>query len=130
MTTPETEPSLQLAIFPSVTFQPTIRRLLSFADNWDSYGAPAPNFVAGINAELVLEELTPADPTPTRIVASAEGGIAITFRDGSKYADIETLNTGIILAVLSDRTTTPIVWQVEKQHIRETLGRIRDFIRV
>src|ERR1700733_7282215 len=54
-------------------------------------------------AERILEILRELDAVPDRVVASAEGGIAICFVRAEKYCDIECLNTGEILGVTSNR---------------------------
>jgi hypothetical protein len=76
-------------------------------------GAEPPSVNAQVLASVMLRQLQAADQTPpTRVVASAEGGVAICFVSSNKYADVEFLNTGEILGVVSNRHDTPIVWQI------------------
>lgn len=92
--------------------------------------AEPPSDVAIAWAQLVIQQLEADDLMPTRVVASAEGGVGICFIDGIRYADIECLNSGTILAVISNTRDRPIVWQVEptaRGFARASEG-IREFI--
>jgi hypothetical protein len=93
-------------------------------------GTEAPSNVAIAWAHLVLQQLQTDGLLPTRVVASAEGGVGICFIDGSKYADIECLNSGAILGVTSDKRHRPIVWEVQQdaREIARAAQRIREFI--
>jgi len=88
-----------------------------------------PNALAMARAQEVLGVLADEDLSPTHTVASAEGGVALCFIEGGKYADIECLNTGNVLASTSDGTSRPDVWEVDQNGLRQTAARIRAFIR-
>lgn len=77
-------------------------------------GANAPASHTQVFALAMLDLLKNQDFSPTRIVASAEGGIAICFVKGDKYADVEFLNTGEILGVQSDRRSRPVAWEIDQ----------------
>jgi hypothetical protein len=81
-------------------------------------------------ASAMLEQLLVDEFPPTRVVASAEGGVAICFVNGNKYADVEFLNTGEILGVVSNRRDRPIAWEVgpNSAGMSGASARIRDFI--
>jgi len=94
-------------------------------------GAEPPNDFALAWARLFLQRLQSDDFLPAGVLASAEGGVGIYFVDGNKYADIECLNSGVILGVISNRRDRPFAWQVEQdagglacasQRVREFLG--------
>ena len=108
-----------------------LESLKNLSPNWDSYGAEPPNPTAISRLESVLDLLTNVGLTPTKIVPSAEGGAAVCFINGAKYADIECFNNGTVLAVLSTGRGTPEAWEVGavKTAIWNTLERIRDFHR-
>ncbi len=78
----------------------------------------------------ILFELAYADENPTRVIASAEGGIAICFSNGERYADIECLNSGEVLGVTSNRRDLPDVWRVDADphQYAATIGRISNFL--
>jgi hypothetical protein len=90
----------------------------------------APSILTLVRARAVLHQLQTEDLEPTRVVASAEGGVAICFVSGDKYSDIECLNTEEILGVISNRRDRPIVWQIEPSAsgFARAAARIRDFL--
>jgi hypothetical protein len=105
-----------------------LRRLSTDAALWLEAGPPSDFATAW--ARLVLAQLQSDRLLPTRVVASAEGGVGLCFVDGAKYADIECLNSGTILGVTSDSSTRPLVWEVEQTAggIARAAERIRGFI--
>src|SRR5437764_2133473 len=93
-------------------------------------GAEVPTLTVQAMASVMLEQLQANQIVPTRIVASAEGGIAICFMNDEKYADIEFLNSGEILGVVSNRRDKPTVWEIDPSS-RELMGaalRISQFL--
>jgi hypothetical protein len=105
-----------------------LSRLSTDASLWLEAGPPSD--LATAWGRLVLDQLQSDRLLPTRVVASAEGGVALCFVDGAKYADIECLNSGTILGVISDSSTRPLVWEVEQtaRGIARASERIREFI--
>jgi hypothetical protein len=105
-----------------------LRKLAIDASLWTDAGPPSD--LATAWARLVLDQLQSEKLMPTRVVASAEGGVGICFVDGIKYADIECLNSGTILGVISDKRARPVVWEVEQnaRGIARATERIRQFI--
>jgi hypothetical protein len=105
-----------------------LNRLAIDSSLWSDAGPPSDFATAW--ARLVLDQLQSDRLLPTRVVASAEGGIGLCFVDGSKYADIECLNSGTILGVISDKSARPVVWEVEQnaRGIARAAERIRQFI--
>lgn len=93
--------------------------------------ADAPNAFSIAWAEILLDQLERMQFVPTRVVASAENGIALCFVAGGRYADVECLNSGEIMAVTSERGEEPEVWTVPQSigALTDTLLRIRNFIR-
>lgn len=81
-------------------------------------------------ATTALTQLQADGLLPSRVVASAEGGVGLCFVDGIKYADIECLNSGTILGVISDKRTRPVVWEVDQSAggIARASERIREFV--
>lgn len=89
-----------------------------------------PNDAAIQWARFALQQFEEDSLIPTRVVASAEGGVAICFVDGNKYADIECFNTGGILGVTSNRRDRPSVWEIlaDAGEIARASARIRLFL--
>jgi hypothetical protein len=80
-------------------------------------------------ARAILHKLEAENLEPTRVVASVEGGVGVCFVDGEKYADIECLNAGEILGVVSNRRDRPTIWKIDPSAagFEEAARRIRDF---
>jgi hypothetical protein len=102
--------------------------------NWDSYGSKAPNHTAISEALKVLDIAHAAGMLPTRVDASVDEGIALSFIRDTRYTDIECYNSGEILAGIHDRAPQkrderPRIWTLlDKNDIEAALGTIRAFI--
>jgi hypothetical protein len=92
--------------------------------------AEKPSDFATAWASAMLEQLLVDELLPTRVVASGEGGIAICFANGNKYADVEFFNTGEILGVVSNRRDRPVTWEVgaNSAGMAGASSRIREFL--
>ncbi|MHB2015815.1 MAG: hypothetical protein ACYCW6_02600 [Candidatus Xenobia bacterium] len=95
--------------------------------NWiREYGKP--NHTALANAVGVLNELQGSSLQPTKVIPSAEEGVVIVFSSTNRYADIECLNTGEILAVACERENPqPDSWHVGRDGIATTIRRIAEY---
>ena len=72
-------------------------------DNWDSYGAVAPSLrtvelAAKFSAQFALSE-----SFPSRVMPSAEGGVAFRFSRNDRRALLEFLNSGDVELILYSR---------------------------
>lgn len=108
----------------------------SLSSGWNGYDAEAPDKLAINTGEMVLDEFIVNNLIPTDVTPSVEGGIGMYFRIGRKYADIECLNSGEILAITSEDDRPPVVWEielgndvVEHSSIQEAIKDIRVFLR-
>jgi hypothetical protein len=113
-------------------FQAHFAKLRAIATDhalWVDDASP-PSPVAIQWAQFALQELQVQALEPSRVVASAEGGAAICLVHGKKYADIECLNSGAILGVISDKSNWPAVWEIEPdaRGIARAVARIREFL--
>jgi hypothetical protein len=91
-----------------------------------------PSDLARRLSEVVLRALRLSDLSPTRVVPSAEGGIAFVFCRHDRYADIEIFNSGEVLAVTSDRKGEPTVWAVPMDGgdgLLASVRTIRDYLK-
>jgi len=95
--------------------------------DWDSYEAEPPNATARECAAQILGILRTSNLPPTRVVPSSEGGVGICFVNGEAYADIESLNSGELLAVMYTGTEEPHVWEItqNEESIIEAVEQIR-----
>lgn len=77
---------------------PELLKLSKLKDNWDSYGAPAPNSTSIENLAEFAETLYRVSSLkPGVVVPSVEGGTAMVFQENNMYFDIEFLNDGSCL---------------------------------
>jgi hypothetical protein len=106
-------------------------RLKDLQQDWDSYGAAPPNTTAIALAKTVVRELAAANLRQFRVEPSVEEGICISFRRGDIYADIETFNSGEVVAAFSDGKGTPLVREVEStgDGIRQATRWIREHLK-
>lgn len=103
--------------------------LTALSNNWDSEGADAPNKQSLFFGRKVLESFLHEGLLPTNVAPSVEGGVGFYFISGNKYADIECLNSGEILAVTSDRVKPADVWEISSEtDIEEAIKKIRTFL--
>lgn len=96
--------------------------------DWNGYGSEAPNQFAREIAQQILLSATTLTVAPDRVAPSAQGGVGICFYNGDKYGDIECLNSGEILATLTDGVGRPRVWEVKPSHATGALEEIVKFI--
>lgn len=93
-----------------------LRRSSALRAGWDTYGSEAPNATARTNAWRILANLDTAELAPTRVLPSSEGGIAFSFISGSNRAEIETYNTGEIVAAIYSIADSPKIWEVQNNN--------------
>ena len=106
-------------------------RLKKLQEDWDGYGAAPPNTTAIELAKTVVREFAAAKLRQFRVEPSVEEGICISFRRGDIYADIETFNSGEVVAAFSDGKGTPLVREVESTDdgIRQATRWIREHLK-
>jgi hypothetical protein len=92
-------------------------------------GAERPSQSALTLGYVVLRQFLHNNFLPTRVVASAEGGIAICFVCGDKYSDVECFNTGTVLGVVTNRRNRPNAWEIQpsESHIAQAAATIQQF---
>ena len=88
-------------------------RFTELKDNWDSYGAPAPDDTALKSALRISELMRSSDLESANIIPSAEGGIGFCFSEGDRYADIECSNDGEFLGVRYAEMEPPILIEID-----------------
>jgi hypothetical protein len=90
------------------------RHLNSAADlapGWDGDGSEPPNTTARALAAKILDLLEGAPLSPARLTPTVEGGIALSFVEGTSRAVIEVYNTGEIAAATYSDHGEPTVWE-------------------
>ena len=81
-----------------------LESLSTLAPGWNRQGAPAPSAVAIRAARQFIESLVNDGQPPTRVAASAVGGVGVTRQVGERLAYIEFYNDGAACALLADDT--------------------------
>ena len=103
------------------------RRLATFSALVPDEGFTPPTKETSDRAEELLFKLDEINFEPDRIVPSADGGVSVVFSVGPVYADIEFLNDGDTLAVISAPESDPIVWEIEStDQLDAAIERIRE----
>lgn len=87
--------------------------LTKLEPNWDEYGTQPPNSIAVENARKVIKVLSELNLSSPYLAPSSDEGVTISFLRKKKIAAIECFNTGEIIALTSDGTGSPKVWEVE-----------------
>lgn len=94
-----------------------LKRLRCLEPNWDSYGGELPSNEALSAASTIGKTFIGFGLIPDAVTASPEGGIAICFMRNQKYADVECLNSGEILAVRYSSDDDPTAWEIESDAV-------------
>lgn len=97
-------------------FEDARRRLSAIGHltrGWDSDGSEPPNAAARDLAARILDLLETAALPPTQLTPTVEGGIALSFVEGSSRAVIEIYNSGEIAAATYSDQGEPAVWELE-----------------
>ena len=89
-----------------------LRNTATLPSGWDTYDAEAPNDLARAITEKVLDALEADMLSPTRLMPSSEGGVAITFVEGDNRALIEIYNNGEIAAATYSSDSEPLAWEL------------------
>jgi hypothetical protein len=104
-----------------------LKKAAGLPNGWDSYGAEAPAPASVSIAGHILSILQHSNVPPSRVAASAEGGVGICFVEGEKYADIEVFNDEEILATTYRGDSGSSIWELENRDasIIEAVEQIR-----
>jgi hypothetical protein len=105
-----------------------LKDMAKLMPNWNSYGAAPPSRETRDRAAETLVSLQRLSFLPTKVVPSSEGGVTIFFIREDRYADIEFLNTGEMLAVTYVGVAEPQVWAIENAELEAAIGRIRQHL--
>lgn len=109
-----------------------LAELKALPDDWNGYGAVAPNETAIRNAwdiiYLIHEDEVGMEPT--NLLPSAEDGVGISFTRGTRRAIIECDNEGEMAAIIYERGKSSEAWPItgSLDDIRQTLDRINAFL--
>jgi len=101
--------------------------LRDLTNNWNSYGAPAPDGLARFLAQEAMHIARELGIAPVRIAPSVEGGVALCFQRNALYGQLEIFNDGEIYALFSDGSGSAEAWPVgsEPTELSAALERLR-----
>lgn len=106
----------RLAVDSQSINQDAVKQVIALGgteDDWNSYGAVAPNSDAIDNAAHALFILAGFGLTPSHVSPSSEGGVTLSFTKHDKFAAIEFYNTGEGAAVISKPDFETQAWDFE-----------------
>lgn len=110
-------------------FESSFRGLEELETDWNGYDSAPPSSLSLQRAQGFLNALAAMRFRPTRIVPSAEGGVAVIFSDGRRYGDVEFFNRGAIVGATYTGRNEPDIWELGPTDMSylEGAGRIREF---
>src|SRR5262249_51747182 len=102
-----------------------ITSLSKLEDNWNSYGAAAPNRTALFWARGVLRMLYEANFVLRAVKASPDEGVGIIFLANDKQASIECLNTGDVFLIHSLSGELQVRPLESREHVEQAIGELQ-----
>ncbi|GEM_PF-3884454 len=107
-----------------------LRRMETRSAQGDAETGSAPNAAALEHARRALDAMHQINLAPKKIVATGEGGVAVCFSGGSRYADVEFSNTGEIVAITKGGPGGRQLWAVgdDSASLIAALRRIQEFM--
>ncbi len=99
-----------------------LQSLAALEPDWDTYGAEPPNSTALRPARDALRRLHQVACLPDTIVPSVEGGVAFSFVNGRKHADIEFTNDGEVFVITSTSADDVVVQEFALAELEEAVG--------
>ena len=99
-----------------------LQSLAELKSDWDTYGAEPPNNTALRLAREALGRLHQAACLPDTIVPSVEAGVAFSFVNGRKHADIEFTNDGEVFVITSTSADDVVVQEFALAELDEAVG--------
>jgi hypothetical protein len=109
-----------------------IDNLILVGSDWNSYSSPSPSLEAMDAAKHILDKLQGISLLPTRVLPSAEGGVAMVFlSSGINRAVAEALNNGETFVLLYDLNgnNQTIDWGTSTSENSSTLDKLQKHLR-
>lgn len=109
----------------------TARKLSSLEHNWDGYGAEKPSESSIETAMLLCQRLAHFGINPSKVLASAIGGVAVSIRAPDLQVILEAVNSGEILLFLKRRGVAESIQNIGSKGLDDlTVKRIKEFLGV
>jgi hypothetical protein len=107
-----------------------LESLSKLTPGWNRHGAPAPSKEAIQAARNFVEALVNDGQPPTRVAASAVGGVGVTRQAGERIAYVEFYNNGRASALLADDSADERVIDIEpdRREFTDLLTEVKAFL--
>jgi hypothetical protein len=96
-----------LATSPVAQAREALKKIAGLDTNWAAIGSQPPNEKANGLALRVLEAIFSTRTNKPQVAVSAEGGVAIFYKENDKYVAIECLNRGSLWMLWFDSNGEP-----------------------
>ncbi|MBF0510555.1 MAG: hypothetical protein HQK57_16750 [Deltaproteobacteria bacterium] len=98
--------------------------------NWNGMGSDPPNSTAINAAKSVLEILHEINLPPSKIMASVEEGVAISFVKSNRYGMVECYNDGGVIILFPEAAGEPEIIEVGPSdlELKDALVRMRSYV--
>jgi hypothetical protein len=107
-----------------------LESLSKLLPGWNRQGAPAPSEKAIRTARQFIEAMVNDGQPPTRVAASAVGGVGVTRQVGERMAYVEFYNDGAACALLADDAGDERVLELamERSTFRNLLDEVKAYL--
>lgn len=108
-----------------------VNACLELKEGWNGDDAAPPTDLAVYNASVFLKALQRAKYEPTRIAATAMGGVAITRKIGSRKVIVECYNDGRVYFLFSDRESGSMdvkPLSLKRNSLTQFIASMREFL--
>src|SRR5437867_10280720 len=107
-----------------------LENLSKITPGWNRHGAPPPSKEAIQAARNFVEALVNDGQPPTRVAASAVGGIGVTRQAGERMAYVEFYNDGTACALFADDAADEQVLDVTSEGgtFRKLLNEVKAYL--
>ncbi|MBF0496870.1 MAG: hypothetical protein HQK58_09915 [Deltaproteobacteria bacterium] len=107
-----------------------LEEMYKLLPNWNGMGSDPPNITAINTAKNVLDILHEINLPPSKIMASVEEGVAISFVKSNKYGMVECYNDGGVIILFPEGAGEPEIIEVgpSSLEIKDALVRMRSYV--
>jgi len=126
-----TSASNLLRLSPAAQAREALRNIGGLDNNWAAIGSEPPNEKASGLAQRVLEAIFSTRTGKPNVTASAEGGIAVVYKEQGRYVAIECLNRGSVWMLWFDSNDEPQSRRVStsKKALEQAIQQVRLIIK-
>jgi hypothetical protein len=126
-----TEPLYGSPTHPTAPWLPEIRRDLAglvLSPEWPEESVGVPGSRSRLSADRALRLLADLDLRPDRLRPSLDGGVAFAFASRDRYAEVEFLDSGEVVATCSNGSARTVHVRPPASDLSVTLRTIQAFL--